>query len=220
MAGPFKQLVELRAKLKERIPKFLRVNYARYDKIDDSWRKQRGRHNTIRRSIKGAGNKVSIGYGIPAKMKHLHPSGYKEVLVRNLRDVEKVDPKIEAIRIASNVGLKKRLEILRVAKERGIYVLNDRVISRVKKKGYESLKEMLSTGKGDSSQVEGRVGEVEKVEKPTEEIRDESKEVKEASKDVKEKKRGKSKQLKTSKNKGKESDSKKGTGKRVTKKSR
>ncbi len=208
MAGPFKQLVELRAKLKERIPKFLRVNYARYDKIDDSWRRQRGRHNTIRRSIKGAGNKVSVGYGIPKNMKHLHPSGYKEVLVRNLNEVNKVNPKTEAIRIASNVGLKKRLEILSVAKERGIYVLNDRVISRVKKKGYNNLKEMLSVEKRVSSKPEEsgkrHKEDVNKSEKESKEVKDSNDKRKEE----------------TSKGKASSKTTKKAAGKNTTKRSK
>ncbi len=138
-------LVEKRRELKERIPAFLRVNYARYKKIGDSWRRQRGIHNKIRKSIKGAGNKVSIGYGTPKEMKNIHPSGYKEVLIRSLNDLERVNPKEEAIRISSTIGLKKRLEILKIAKEKGIHVLNPQVISRVRDKGFNTVKEMLES---------------------------------------------------------------------------
>jgi len=54
----------------------------------------------------------------------LHPSGYAEVLVRTVDDLNKVDPKTQAIRIAHTVGMKKRAEISVRADERGVHVLN------------------------------------------------------------------------------------------------
>lgn len=168
MPGPFKQLVEIRARLKERIPKFLRVNYARYKRIKDSWRKQRGRDNKIRKSIKGAGAKVSVGYGTPKNLKHIHPSGYREILIRSLRDLENVDPKTDAIRISSSIGLKKRLEILKIAKERGIHVINPNVISRVRDKGYSSVKEMLEAMSLSSKRITQKEEEEKKEDKEEE----------------------------------------------------
>ena len=57
-------------------------------------------------------------------MRGLHPSGFREKLVHNVKDLEGVDPTKEAIRIAHTVGKKKRMEIIAKADELGIRVLN------------------------------------------------------------------------------------------------
>jgi len=67
---------------------------------------------------------VKVGYRGPAKARGLHPSGFREVLVHNVEELERLDPAREAARIAHTVGFKKRLEIMRRAEELGIYVLN------------------------------------------------------------------------------------------------
>jgi len=46
------------------------------------------------------------------------------VLVYNVKDLENVNPERQAIRIASCVGMKKRLQIEEKAKELGIKILN------------------------------------------------------------------------------------------------
>jgi len=56
--------------------------------------------------------------------RHLHPSGYEEVVVRNVDDLSKVDPKTQVVRIAHTVGMKKRADISVRAGERHIRILN------------------------------------------------------------------------------------------------
>jgi len=48
----------------------------------------------------------------------------KEILVYNLKGLEKINPEKEACRIASNVGKKKKLEIMKKAEELKIRILN------------------------------------------------------------------------------------------------
>jgi large subunit ribosomal protein L32e len=48
----------------------------------------------------------------------------EDVLVFNLKDIEKIDPETQAVRISSNVGAKKRIEIKKKAGELGLKVLN------------------------------------------------------------------------------------------------
>ena len=71
-------------------------------------------------------NVVSIGYGAPAEARNLHPSGFKEVMVYNPTDLEKIDPKVQAARIGHSVGTRKRVAIEAKAEELGIRVLNPR----------------------------------------------------------------------------------------------
>ncbi|MEM5811760.1 MAG: 50S ribosomal protein L32e [Candidatus Aenigmatarchaeota archaeon] len=105
-------------------PEFKRHMYEAYKRIGESWRRPRGLHSKVRIEKKGKIRKPKIGWGAPSELRYLHPSGYKEVLVRNVKDLEKVNKEKEAIRIASTVGKKKRKEIIEAAKKMGIWVLN------------------------------------------------------------------------------------------------
>jgi large subunit ribosomal protein L32e len=78
----------------------------------------------MRKKMKGWPKSAQIGYRGPKVARGLHPSGYAEVLVRTVDDLNKVDPKTQAIRIAHTVGMKKRAEISVRADERGVHVLN------------------------------------------------------------------------------------------------
>lgn len=98
-----------------------------YVRVKASWRRPRGQTNKMRKEYKGKPAKVKIGYKADKKLRFLHPSGYEEVLVKNLKDLEKIDPKKQAARIAATIGKKKRIKILEKAKELGIKVLNPRV---------------------------------------------------------------------------------------------
>jgi hypothetical protein len=73
---------------------------------------------------KGWPKMVNVGYGGPKTARHLHPSGYTEVLVRNLSQIDGLDPNTQAIRIAHAVGGKKRREIITRAKEKRLHVFN------------------------------------------------------------------------------------------------
>lgn len=119
-----KQLLELRNEMNRRRPEFHRQEWFRYKKLGDAWRKPRGKHSKLREKRGYRHAFVESGYRGPVKVRYLHPSGYKEVYVTNIAQLEKVNPKIEAIRISSTVGKKKRIEIIDKAKSLGIKVLN------------------------------------------------------------------------------------------------
>ena len=93
-------------------------------RIKNSWRRPRGLHSKIRLRKKSKFKMPSIGWKAPKELRFLHPSGLKEVLVHSPKDLEKVDPQKEAIKIAHTVGKRKREEILKKADERKIKVLN------------------------------------------------------------------------------------------------
>jgi large subunit ribosomal protein L32e len=106
-------------------PEFKRVDYHRHKKLSrSSWRRPKGRHNKTRLHKKGKFLSPSIGYGNDASLRGLHPSGYREVLVHNVKELENVNPSVEAVRIAAGVGKRKRLQIVEKAKELNIKVLN------------------------------------------------------------------------------------------------
>lgn len=108
-----------------RKPKFRRQEWHRYKKLGENWRKARGKLSKARRYQARKPALPTIGYCSPNATKGLHPSGYKDVLVCNVKDLEKLDPENDAGRISSTVGLRKRENILNKAKELGIKILNE-----------------------------------------------------------------------------------------------
>ncbi len=122
-----KEALELRKKVTKNKPSFVRQESWRYVKLSTSWRKPKGIDNHQRKQKKGWPSLVKIGYGGPRVARWLHPSGYTDNLVYNLKDLEKLDPKIDGVRFAHGVGQKKRLEIIAKAKERNFKVFNARV---------------------------------------------------------------------------------------------
>ncbi len=123
-----RRLLRVRMRQKARKPEF-RHPYA-HTKLrlrDKSWRRPKGLHSKWRERYGGKWSGrilVNVGFGSPKAVRGLHPSGYEEVLVYNVKDLEKVDKERQAIRIASCVGMKKRLEIEEKARELGIKILN------------------------------------------------------------------------------------------------
>ena len=104
--------------------RFKRQEYARYKKLGDKWRKPRGRTSKMRRYEAGKPDMPAIGYRTPKDTRYLHPSGYKDVLVRNLKELENLDPATEAARLSSSIGKNKKSQMLEKASELGIKVLN------------------------------------------------------------------------------------------------
>ena len=122
------RLLRLRARLKRKKPKFLRQEWWRFPKFknDPKWRRPKGIDSKMRLKKKGKPRSPSIGWGSPKAVRGLHPSGYEEVLVHNVKELEKIDPARQAARIAGTVGARKRELIIARAKELGIKVLNAR----------------------------------------------------------------------------------------------
>jgi len=116
--------LKLRERLKSKKPRFRRQESWRYKRVSQVWRKPDGIDSKMRSKLKGWPKSVEIGYRGPRSARGLHPSGYEEVLVRNADDLARIDPKIQAARIAHAVGMKKRAEISLRAGERHIYIVN------------------------------------------------------------------------------------------------
>jgi large subunit ribosomal protein L32e len=118
------RLLKLRRRLKSRRPEFRRHEAHKKLRLrDKSWRRPRGRHNKLREKY-GGRKPVMVGFGSPKKVRNLHPSGFEELIVHNADELKLVDSSRQAVKIASTVGLKKRLIIEEKAKEMGIVVLN------------------------------------------------------------------------------------------------
>lgn len=148
------ELLQARKKVAHRRPKFVRQESWRYDRLAESWRRPKGKDNKMRRQLSGAPRLVKIGYRGPKKARGLHPSGYTDNLVFNVKDLGRLDPAGDAARIGHAVGQRKRLLILAEARNKGIKVLNP---------GKEQKAEEASEIKGEPSiKKKGETTEVSK----------------------------------------------------------
>ena len=121
-----KNLAKARSRLKKRKPKFKRQEGFRCKKLKKTWRRAKGRHSKMRARERGKGKMPGIGYRSPSSVRGVTSSGYRKVVVHNVSDIKKIDPKTEAAVIAHDVGKRKRAEILETATQMKIAVSNVR----------------------------------------------------------------------------------------------
>lgn len=119
-----KRLLNVRKKQKSKKPEFKQTDSHKKKKLADYWRRPDGIHNKTRYALKGKTPLVEAGYGSPAAVRGLHPSGFEEVLVRTPKDIEALKVGRQAARIARTVGSRKRAIIEKKAAELGLKILN------------------------------------------------------------------------------------------------
>ncbi|MEM4332283.1 MAG: 50S ribosomal protein L32e [Candidatus Micrarchaeia archaeon] len=108
-------------------PRFKRPNVGRTkrSRLEDKWRKPRGIDNKQRSHRMPAGALPNVGFKNTRKIRGVHPSGYREILVRSPADLSKISQNDSvAIRISACVGKKKREIIAKKAEELKLKVLN------------------------------------------------------------------------------------------------
>ncbi len=119
-----KRLLGIRKERYEKQPAFRRGEWFRYKNLGTAWRRPRAVTNKMRLNRRYRPPKVRIGFGKPAEVRNYHPSGFREVMVFNKKDLEIIDPKVQAARIGSTVGTRKRKDIVQAADDKGIRILN------------------------------------------------------------------------------------------------
>jgi len=132
-----KTLVKKIRKFRRNVPDFVRQESWRYKRLETGWRKPKGIDSKMRLKRKGYHVMPNVGYRTPKEIRGLHPSGLSEVLVYKIEDLKGLNPEIHAVRIAHTVGLRKRIEIEKAAKEAGLTILNPSRKVKAKIKGVE-----------------------------------------------------------------------------------
>ncbi|MDP3765085.1 MAG: 50S ribosomal protein L32e [Nanoarchaeota archaeon] len=128
-----KTLLEVRNEIKERKPVFIRQDNPKRRKLNYKWRKPKGIHSKIRHKFKGRRKMPSPGYKSPIRVKGLHSTGLEMVNVSSINNLEKIKKETQGIIISKNVGMRKKLEILKKSKELDVKVLNLNVDEQIKK---------------------------------------------------------------------------------------
>jgi len=120
----FQRLLKVRKKQKSKKPNFVQTDLHKKKRLKNYWRRPKGLHNKKRRHILGKGEMARVGYGSPVAVKGLHPSGFQDVLMSRVQDLDEMDPSTQAVRIARTVGQRKRMDIVKKAMSLGLKILN------------------------------------------------------------------------------------------------
>ncbi|MBU7015341.1 MAG: hypothetical protein HXS52_00180 [Theionarchaea archaeon] len=137
-----------------------------------SWRKPRGKRSKMRAKERAKPFLVTVGYRSPKAIRGWHPRGAPEITVHSLQDIERLPEENQAaeaaqrskrkpkgksqsgqksgrkvqpsyvLRIGSGVGSRKKLDLLRAAQEKNLYVVNPRV-KAAKISSLEELESLL-----------------------------------------------------------------------------
>lgn len=109
--------------------KFVQEKAKRRHRVKNKWRKPKGIHNKVKKSIKGHRKKAKIGYSNPKKKEF--------TLVKTLSELQNAKG---TIIISNKVGTKKKIELLKQALEKKITISNIKNIEEYLKKIEEERK--------------------------------------------------------------------------------
>ena len=145
MTTEIKRLIQVRV---DKGAVFKRDGYGKKRQLSDSWRKPRGQHNKQREQRKAKGSLPKPGFGSPIAVRGMHPSGFFEVLISSVKELEGIDPKTHAVRIGATVGDRTRVGLQEKAFGAGFKVLNAHAVKTAPKQ--EKIKEPVKEAKKDT----------------------------------------------------------------------
>ena len=125
MAGPAP--LNKRTIVKKRTKKFARHQSDQFMRImNSSWRKPKGIDGRVRRRFKGAVPMPSIGYGSDKRTRNLLPSGFKSVVINNVKELEMLmmHNRTYAATVGHSVSSRVRRQIIERAEQLAIRVTN------------------------------------------------------------------------------------------------
>ncbi len=171
-----KRLMELRKKRKAAKPKFVERESHLYPRIKARWRYPKGNSSAIRRGKRGEPVLVNPGYGSPREVRGLHSSGLEKIVVHNARELQLLNPQKQGAVLSSTLGNRKRMELLQLAVDKKIKVLNWREPGKI----IENFKNSMAERKNFKTKklAEKSRKEEEKKKKAEEKLKKEAEEKK------------------------------------------
>lgn len=164
------QALKLRKALKSRKPNFIREDYQKRDCIPLPWRRPRGVHSKLRHRFAGHRALVNPGYGSPKEAYGLSPSGYEQILVHTISELQKLNSKTQGAILGSTIGLPRKIALLTKAKALGIRVLNVKDIDAELKIIQDSIAKRKETKANAAKEKETKAKEKEAKAKPKPEL--------------------------------------------------
>ena len=171
MTTEIKRLIQVRV---DKGAAFKRDGYGKKRQLSDSWRKPRGQHNKQREQKKAKGALPKPGFGSPIAVRGMHPSGFFEVLISSVKELEGIDPKTHAVRIGATVGDRARSGLQEKALGAGFKVLNARSasIKETKPKKIDAKRFSADQKKKDEKASSKSKIPAAKVKKETKKVKD------------------------------------------------
>jgi len=183
-------LLKLRKSIKSKRPTLRRHDSHKKSALKSAWRKPRGLQNKIRLQKKGYTVTNNLGWASPNKVRGLNNQGLKPIVISNIKELEKINPKQESVILSSTVGAKKKAVILERAKALKIMVdnvkdldltikkINEKFSTRKSEKDIRIKEKAAKVSKAEKSKakkLDEKVESVEKVEKDKQELSEEDK---------------------------------------------
>jgi large subunit ribosomal protein L32e len=161
------RLLRLRQVMNRTRPRFLHQEHWKLKRFRKApWRTPRGKRSKMRSKERAKPALVKIGFRGPKAVRGLHPKGVPEIIVHTVQEIEQLEIKEKEtvkgtkpkkkrkkekdkkryeyiIKIASTVGTRKKIEIVKATQEKNLYVANP-VIHRVTVSSSEELESLLS----------------------------------------------------------------------------
>ncbi|MBT6774545.1 50S ribosomal protein L32e [Candidatus Woesearchaeota archaeon] len=154
------RLLELKKKNKKSRSKFV-VKESKFSaRVKSRWRFPRGKHSKVRQMHKGRPTLVSAGFRSPRAVRGLHSSGLEFATVNNVKELMTLNPEKQGALI-SKIGNKKKLDLLKLALEKKIAVLNVKNVADAIKKIEDSFSARKKL-KEEKTKVKGKKEEDKK----------------------------------------------------------
>ncbi len=156
-----KKLLEQRKDLKSKKPNFVRQDSHKKPKLGNKWRRPKGIQSKMRLHKRGYRRCISKGWKSPKEVRGLDRDGFMPVIVHTLNQLSNIDKETQSIIIASGVGQKNKVDLVKEALKLNLSITNfdaekylNKVEEELKKK--KQAKEAKDKKKEDKKKEEAK----------------------------------------------------------------
>jgi len=118
-----KRLVQVRKTIKSKKPVFRQQDFHKKRRLAAKWKRPTGLQSKMRHQFRGYSRRVKQGWRSPAEIRGFSMSGLEMVTIFTIKDLDNIKSH-QGIIISSNLGLRKKIEIMDKALQLKIPVLN------------------------------------------------------------------------------------------------